>query len=43
MSDDLSPPLGDQLAYVNGSGTLNGLSAGVSYGANLLNADYSAI
>jgi large repetitive protein len=43
VNDDLSPPLGDQLAYVSGSATLNGLSTGVSYGANLLSADYSTI
>jgi uncharacterized repeat protein (TIGR01451 family) len=42
VTDDLSPPLGDMVTYMNGSGTLNGIAAGVSYAANLLTADYAA-
>jgi uncharacterized repeat protein (TIGR01451 family) len=42
ITDDLSPPLGSQVSYVAGSGTLNGAAAGVSFGGNLLTADYAA-
>jgi uncharacterized repeat protein (TIGR01451 family) len=42
VTDDLSPPLGDQVSYVAGSGTLNGSAAGVTYGASILTADYAA-
>ncbi|MEJ2392811.1 MAG: SdrD B-like domain-containing protein [Gammaproteobacteria bacterium] len=42
LSDDLSPPLGDQVAYINGSGTLNGSAAGVTYAGGILTADYAA-
>ena len=31
VTDDLSPPLGNQVTYVAGSGTLNGSAAGVTY------------
>ncbi len=43
VTDDLGPPLGDQVAYVAGSGTLNGAAAGVSYAGSLLTADYAAV
>ncbi len=40
--DDLSaPPLTDQLSYVSGSGVLDGLTTGVSFSGNVLNADYT--
>ncbi len=42
VSDDLSPPLGDQLSYLAGSATMNGASAGVSFSGDLLTADYAA-
>jgi len=42
VTDDLSPPLGDQATYVPGSGTLNGLAAGVTYAGTMLTADYAA-
>ena len=42
LSDDLNPPLGDQVAYINGSGTLNGSAAGVTYAGGILTADYAA-
>jgi len=42
ISDNLNPPLGDQMAYVAGSGTLNGSPAGVSYAGAILTADYAA-
>jgi large repetitive protein len=34
--DDLAPPLGNQVTYVAGSGTLNGATAGVSYAGTQL-------
>jgi len=43
VTDDLSPPLGDQLTYVAGSGTLNGATAGVTYAGAMLTADYAAV
>ncbi len=42
VTDDLSPPLGDQVTYINGSGTLNGSAAGISYAGAILTADYAA-
>jgi large repetitive protein len=42
LTDDLAPPLGNQVVYVDGSGTLNGLTAGVGYAGSLLTADYAA-
>ncbi|MDJ0818452.1 MAG: SdrD B-like domain-containing protein [Desulfobacterales bacterium] len=42
VTDDLSPPLGDQVTYVPGSGTLNGLAAGVIFAGTMLTADYAA-
>jgi uncharacterized repeat protein (TIGR01451 family) len=42
VTDDLSPPLGDQVTYLPGSGTLNGLAAGVTYAGTMLTADYAA-
>jgi len=43
ITDDLSlAPLSTQLTYVAGSGTLNGLAAGVSYAGSILTADYAA-
>jgi uncharacterized repeat protein (TIGR01451 family) len=39
--DDLAAPLGDQLNYVSGSGTIDGLSSGVSFTSNQLVADYA--
>ena len=41
ITDDLNPPLGDQVTYVTGSGTLNGLTAGIDYAGALLTADYA--
>jgi uncharacterized repeat protein (TIGR01451 family) len=43
ITDDLAPPLGDQVSYVAGSGTLNGAAAGVSYAGTMLTADYGAL
>jgi uncharacterized repeat protein (TIGR01451 family)/fimbrial isopeptide formation D2 family protein len=43
VTDDLSPPLGDQVTYVAGSGTLNGATAGVTYAGAMLTADYAAV
>jgi len=40
ISDDLTLLIG-QLTYVAGSGTLNGLTAGVSYVGTILSADYA--
>ena len=42
VTDDLNPPLGDQVTYVSGSGTLNGAAAGVSYVGGVLTADYGS-
>jgi len=40
--DDLSPPLGDQVTYVDGSGTMDGLADGVTYSGGIFTADYDA-
>ena len=42
VTDDLNPPLGDQISYLAGSGTLNGSTAGVSFAGNILSADYAS-
>ncbi len=42
VTDDLNPPLGNLLSYIAGSGTMNGMSAGVTYAADILTADYAA-
>jgi len=42
LTDDLGPPLDTLVAYVAGSGTLNGAAAGVSYAGSVLTADYAA-
>ncbi len=42
VTDDLNPPLGSQVTYVAGSGTLNGSAAGVAYAGAVLTADYAA-
>ena len=42
VTDDLNPPLGDQVGYVPGSGTLNGSPAGVTYAGGILTADVDA-
>jgi len=43
ITDDLAPPLGDQVSYVAGSGTLNGAAAGVTFAGTMLTADYGAL
>jgi uncharacterized repeat protein (TIGR01451 family)/fimbrial isopeptide formation D2 family protein len=42
VTDDLNPPLGDQVTYVDGSGTLNDSPDGVEYSGSVLTADYAA-
>jgi uncharacterized repeat protein (TIGR01451 family) len=42
VTDDLNPPLGNQVTYVAGSGTVNGSAAGVLYAGAMLTADYAA-
>ncbi|HSM29632.1 MAG TPA: isopeptide-forming domain-containing fimbrial protein [Woeseiaceae bacterium] len=42
VTDDLNPPLGDQVTYVDGSGTLNDSTGGVVYSGAVLTADYVA-
>ena len=42
VTDDLNPPLGDQVTYVDGSGTLNDSTDGVVYSGAVLTADYAA-
>ena len=42
VTDDLNPPLGNLISYVAGSGTMNGIAAGISYAADILTADYAA-
>jgi uncharacterized repeat protein (TIGR01451 family)/fimbrial isopeptide formation D2 family protein len=42
VTDDLAP-LGSQVSYIAGSGTLNGAAAGVSFAGSVLTADYAAI
>jgi uncharacterized repeat protein (TIGR01451 family) len=41
ITDDLNPPLGDQVSYSAGSGTLDGLTAGVDYAGGILTADFA--
>jgi uncharacterized repeat protein (TIGR01451 family)/fimbrial isopeptide formation D2 family protein len=44
VTDDLNPPLGDlgdQVTYVNGSGSMNGSPAGMTYAGAILIADYA--
>jgi uncharacterized repeat protein (TIGR01451 family)/fimbrial isopeptide formation D2 family protein len=41
ITDDMNPPLGDQVTYVDGSGTLNGSLAGVTFNNGILTADYA--
>lgn len=44
VTDDLGTlPLGGQVTYVTGSGTMNGTSSGVSYSSNALLADYASV
>jgi len=43
VTDDLNPPLGDQVSYVDGSGTLNDSTDGVVYSGEVLTADYAAL
>ena len=43
MTDDLNPPLGNQVIFVAGSGTLNGAATGVSYAGSVLTANYAAV
>jgi len=43
VTDDLNPPLGNQVAYVDGSGTLNDSTNGVVYAGAVLTADYAAL
>ena len=42
VTDDLNPPLGNQVTYVAGSGTLNDSTNGVAYAGGMLTADYAA-
>lgn len=42
VTDDLSPPLGNLISYLPGSGTMNGIGTGVTYSADILTADYAA-
>jgi uncharacterized repeat protein (TIGR01451 family)/fimbrial isopeptide formation D2 family protein len=42
VTDDLNPPLGDQVTYIDGSGTLNDSTDGVVYSGGVLTADYVA-
>jgi uncharacterized repeat protein (TIGR01451 family)/fimbrial isopeptide formation D2 family protein len=41
VTDDLNPPLGNQVTYVAGSGTLDNSTNGVVYAGGVLTADYS--
>ena len=41
ITDNLDLPVAGQLTYVNGSGLLNGLAAGVSYSNPIITADYA--
>src|SRR5512141_113689 len=43
VTDDLNPPLGNQVTYVPGSGTLNGSTNGVVYAGGVLTVDYAAL
>ncbi len=42
VTDDFSPPLGNLVSYIAGSGTMNGIGTGVAYAADILTADYAA-
>jgi uncharacterized repeat protein (TIGR01451 family) len=42
VTDDLNPPLGNQVTYVPGSGTLNGSTNGIVYSGAMLTANYAA-
>ena len=43
VTDDLNPPLGSQVTYVAGSGTLNDSTNGVVYAGGVLTVDYAAL
>jgi len=43
VTDDLNPPLGNQVTYVAGSGTLNDSTDGVVYAGGVLTVDYAAL
>jgi large repetitive protein len=43
ITDDLDVPVPGQLAYVDGSATLNGVAAGLSFAGSTLTAEYSAV
>jgi uncharacterized repeat protein (TIGR01451 family)/fimbrial isopeptide formation D2 family protein len=43
VTDDLNPPLGNQVTYVAGSGTLNDSTNGVVYAGGVLTVDYAAL
>lgn len=40
ITDNLDVPVAGQMTYVPGSGSLNGLAAGVNYAAPIISADY---
>ncbi|MDX2479505.1 MAG: hypothetical protein QNK24_04105 [Desulfuromusa sp.] len=42
LTDDLNLPLGHLISYIAGSGTMNGVTTGVSYAGDILTADYAA-
>jgi uncharacterized repeat protein (TIGR01451 family)/fimbrial isopeptide formation D2 family protein len=42
VTDDLNPPLGSLVTYVSGSGTLDGLSDGVTFAGGVLTAAFGA-
>jgi uncharacterized repeat protein (TIGR01451 family) len=43
ITDDLDMPVAGQLSYVDGSATLNGLTAGITFVGSILTADYSTL
>jgi large repetitive protein len=43
ITDDLAPPLGDQITYVPDSATLNRSTDGISFDGSRLTADYSSV
>jgi uncharacterized repeat protein (TIGR01451 family) len=43
ITDDLNGSQPGQLAYVNGSATMNGLAAGISFAGSTLTANYGAV
>jgi len=43
VTDNLGPPLGDQVTYVAGSGTLNGTAAWISFAGSILTASYGTV